>query len=174
MQEVEAIIKQFRGVDYKDFRLDTLSKLASALNWELILSPGGGCIVFCKFLSNGRRWAFGYSEDEDCHKFEWFVITLFLWENFELEDYETIEAYQLERQRYDDYYLTVKQRITKLLGEPEFVTTRRPENYSQAAWGLTNGIMYLYQGPRDIQFGIEISLFFKPLNTSEVIPELKF
>jgi hypothetical protein len=49
-----------------------------------------------------------------------------------------------------------------------------PKAYKQFAWLLTNGIMYLYQGERDIQFGIEVGLFFEPSDHKNPIQELKF
>lgn len=174
LQEIKATVGQFHKIDYQNFTREDLSRVASRLNWEISLSRGGGCIIECKYPSTKGSWAFGHSQSEDCHQLEWFVIPLHLWTDFDREDFETIEAYQLWRQEYDNYYEMVRKELISILGKPAFSAVRPPKNYEQVAWRLTNGVMYLYQGERDIQFGIEVGLFFEPWSYENPIRELRF
>jgi hypothetical protein len=144
-----------------------LRALAAEVGWkERSASGGRACEID---VDEGMR-LFAQSDARGRATAAW--LPLYFWEEWDEEDYESDTAYRRARRRFDALFEKALERARTVMGKPEPREEPPPGGYLHAVWRRSHGFWLLHQCERDIQFGVELGLWFAPARPGAPAPRL--
>ena len=103
------------------------------------------------------------------------VLPFIWWESFSRLDYDTEEAYILDKDYYDDLFKQSLEECIESIGKPIKTGVDYDEHkHKWAVWQGKTGLLILQQSAYDPQFGFDINIWLQPWEGSIPEPQSPF